>query len=248
MHITIARKASAFALLAALAAIPLTEAHAQSANASAKGQAMGQGTPGGSNPNAGPGNNSGQGNTSPASIQASPVHSSASTSVGGGSSQTPGPEGGHNCGGAGHINNDAPGHQHDDCDPLTTGSTNAGAAAATSVNGVAGAGLPSLPSAVAGGTGAAQVTTVDCSLSNLTPLFGPLTGQEVEVLATAEKAAVVPVACPEIASNPEAQQAVAANPGLVRALEANGYAVHRVIAADVSEPVPTIYVEDGLAD
>lgn len=246
MQNTIARKASAFALLAALAAIPLTEARAQSANASDRGQTMGQGTPGGSNPNAGPGNNSGQGNTSPASLQASPVHSGGSTSVGGGgSTQTPGPESGHNCGGAGHIDNDAPGHQHDDCDPLPTG-TLTGAAAGFAV-GAAGAANQAIPGAVAG-SGAAQITTVDCSLSNLTPLFGPLTSQEVEVLATAEEAAVVAVACPEIASNPEAQQAVAANPDLVRALEANGFAVHRVVAADVNAPVPTIYVEDGSAD
>lgn len=246
MHTIIARKASAFAILAALAAIPLTDAHAQSANASAKGQAMGQGTPGGSNPNAGPGNNSGQGNTSPASLQASPVHGGGATSTGGGSIQTPGPEGGHTCGGAGHIDNDAPGHQHDDCDSLPTGVPGAGSAV-VAPNGAAvplNQALPARP----GGPGAAQITTVDCSLSDLTPLFGPLTSEEVEVLATAEKAAVVAVACPEIASNPEAQQAVAANPSLVGALEANGFAVHRVVAADVNAPVPTIYVEDGSAE
>jgi hypothetical protein len=125
--------------------------------------------------------------------------------------------------------------------PLTNTLTGVGSGA------VAGVANQAVAGAVAG-SGAPQITTVDCSLSNLTPLFGPLTTQEVEILATAEEAAVVAVACPEIASNPEAQQAVAANPSLVSALEANGFAVHRVVAADVNAPVPTIYVEDGSAN
>ncbi|MBD8066086.1 hypothetical protein IC608_11445 [Devosia sp. PTR5] len=66
-------------------------------------------------------------------------------------------------------------------------------------------------------------------------------------MATADEAAVVAVECPEISTDPDAQQAVAANPGIVRALEAQGFGVQQVIAAEVSEP-PVIYVEAPSGD
>lgn len=261
MRITAVKNVSAIALLAALAVTPFTETFAQSSNASERGQEMGQGTPGGSNPNAGPGNNSGQGNTMPGATgeamsgnsNAGPGNNSANgnTSPGtprsdsGASTQTPGPDSGHNCGGQGHIDNDAPGHQHDDCEATGIGSTGAmrsgGAAVANRARGVNQA-APGQVGANAGG--ASGFATADCSMTEgLTPPFGALTQQEVQVLSTADQAAVVVVVCPEVSTSPEAQQAVAQNPGITRALEAQGFGVHQVIAADAGEPVPTIYVE-----
>lgn len=271
MHTTMMRNASAIALLAALACVPVSDAYGQSANASDRGQEMGQGTPGGSNPNAGPGNNSGNGNSSPGSVGAAAsgnANAGPGNNSGGGTGagSTAGPEGGHNCGGKGHIDNDAPGHQHDDChvDAVVTGAlpnseakaqgTAAGQGkalpqgAATQASAAATAGLnkaAAATNAFAGGSAA----TADCSTftETLVPIFGMFTEQESQAVVTADTAALIPVACAATSTDADAQRLIAANPAIVNALRAEGYSLSQVITVQTTGEVPTIYVE-ALAD
>jgi len=216
------KRASAVALLAALACIPASEVYGQSTNASERGQQMGQGIPGTLNPNAGPGNNSGSG---------APGSGGGSATDGG--PEHAGPEEGHSCGGEGHVDNDAPGHQHDDCvaDGMATGAISARAApgsAAAQANAAAGGG----------------VVSIDCSgfHEDLLPIFGRLTPEEQELVATADSAALVPVTCVDASTDPDAQRLVSENATLANALSANGYRLDQVITVDVGD-VPTIYVE-----
>lgn len=232
----IIKKASSIALAIALAATPVSIALGQSPKASQQGQENGQGTPARENSNAGsnlgvtPGNNASQVNPSASRDTAAPAA---------------GPEEGHTCGGNGHIdNNHIPGHQNDDCH------AEGGAIGTNSVTGLVAPGAHSgsarnadLPVAnMTGGNGSTASNCISFEQS-LLPIFGTLTQEEADVVAGANTAALIPVDCPDLSTDPDAQQAVAVNPGLIRALESEGYGLHQVITLEVNYPVPTIYVE-----
>lgn len=230
MHISFIKTVSALALLASMSVVPVTQAHAQNANASPRGQEMGQGAE--NSQNAGTVGAEASGNAN-----AGPGNNAAGETSSENGDQTAGPEEGHTCGGAGHIDNDAPGHQHDDCEAEAEGE-----AGATATGAAGGQAIGTMPVAQPGG--GASGAALDCNTAHetLVPIFGQLTEEESAQVAVAESAALVPVACAAVTSDEAAQRALENNPALISALSTQGYSVSQVITVDAGE-VPTIYVQ-----
>lgn len=132
-----------------------------------------------------------------------------------------GPDG-HECGGLGHVISQGEGHEDDACGDLGVDATATGSIGGTSTP----VGVPET-----------------CSTEGLRPLVELFMEEHAAAIREADNAAVAELdGCIDVAGDPEVQSAVADNPALIAALEARGYGVQQVVAADARGDIPTLYV------
>jgi hypothetical protein len=136
-----------------------------------------------------------------------------------------GPDG-HSCGGLGHVISQGVGHEDDECDELGINATGIDATMTGSIGGSSTVGEPD-----------------NCSTEGLRPLIELFTEEHAAIVREADQAAIAELeGCVDVAGDTEVQSAVADNEALVAALEARGYGVGQVVAADARTDVPTLYV------